>query len=37
MTAVEKGHIGPSFDDVLEEEGIREGVQRYSLGSLSGR
>ena len=27
MTELEKGHIGSSFDDFLEEEGIREEVQ----------
>lgn len=31
VTQVEKGHIGSSFDDFLEEEGIREEVQAQAL------
>lgn len=31
MTEVEKGRVGSSFDDFLEQEGIREEVQAQAL------
>ena len=31
MTEAEKGRVGSSFDDFLEEEGIREEVQAQAL------
>lgn len=31
MSAVEQGRIGSSFDDFLDEEGIREEVEAHAL------